>query len=115
MGYIQHNSPFKKSDCGYGSPAKEKGDAPSRKKSKGYYNEAKPTGTGTAAGGGMSEKGVKKYRKDNPGSKLKTAVTKPPSELKPGGKAAKRRKAFCARSKSWTSDRGKAARRRWNC
>ena len=104
MAYIQYNSPFKK-----------KGDAPSRKKSKGYYNEAKPTGTGTAAGGGMSEKGVKKYRADNPGSKLKTAVTKDPSKLDPNGKAAKRRKAFCARSRSWTSERGRAARRRWNC
>ena len=30
-------------------------------------------------------------------------------------KAAKRRKAFCARSRSWTSARGKAARRRWKC
>ena len=94
---------------------KSKPPAPSKKKSLGYYNEAKPTGTGAAAGGGMSQKGVSKYRKDNPGSKLKTAVTTPPSELKPGSKAAKRRKSFCARSKSWTSERGRAARRRWNC
>jgi len=89
--------------------------APSKKKSLGYYNEAKPTGTGAAAGGGMSRKGVAKYRADNPGSKLKTAVTTPPSKLKPGSRAAKRRKSFCARSKSWTSERGRAARRRWNC
>ena len=94
---------------------KAKPPAPSKKKSLGYYNEAKPTGTGAAAGGGMSEKGTAKYRRDNPGSKLKTAVTTPPSELKPGSKAAKRRKSFCARSKSWTSERGRAARRRWNC
>ena len=94
---------------------KSKPPAPSKKKSLGYYNEAKPTGTGAAAGGGMSQKGVSKYRRDNPGSKLKTAVTTPPSELKPGSKAAKRRKSFCARSKSWTSERGRAARRRWNC
>ena len=94
---------------------KAKPPAPSKKKSLGYYNEAKPTGTGAAAGGGMSRKGVSKYRKDNPGSKLKTAVTTPPSKLKPGSKAAKRRKSFCARSKSWTSERGRAARRRWNC
>ena len=46
---------------------------------------------------------------------MKTAVTTPPSKLKPGSKAAKRRKSFCARSKSWTGPRGKAARRRWNC
>ena len=63
----------------------------------------------------MTKAGVAKYRRDNPGSKLKTAVTKKPSELKPGSKDAKRRKSFCARSKSWTSERGKAARRRWNC
>ena len=46
-------------------------------------------GTGAAAGGGMTSKGVAKYRKDNPGSKLKTAVTTPPSKLKKGSKAAK--------------------------
>jgi len=63
-------------------------------------------------GAGMTSKGVKQYRKENPGSKLKTAVT---GDVKPGSKAAKRRKSFCARSKSWTSERGKAARRRWKC
>ena len=71
--------------------------------------------TGAKAGGGMTEKGVREYRRNNPGSKLKTAVTTPPSKLKPGSKAAKRRKSFCARSKGWTGERGKAARRRWNC
>ena len=105
MAYSQSSSPFLK-----------KGDAPSRKKSLGYYAEVKKNGgTGSKAGGGMTEKGVKKYRKDNPGSKLSTAVTTPPSELKKGIKAWKRRKSFCARSKSWTSERGKAARRKWNC
>jgi len=84
-------------------------NAPSRKKSLGYYAKVKK------AGGGMTAKGVAKYRKDNPGSKLKTAVTTPPSKLKKGSKAWKRRKSFCARSKSWTSERGKAARRKWNC
>lgn len=68
-----------------------------------------------AQGAGMTKKGVAAYRRRNPGSKLKTAVTTPPSKLKPGSKAANRRKAFCSRSRSWTSDRGKAARRRWNC
>ena len=66
-------------------------------------------------GAGMTETGVKQYRKENPGSKLKTAVTAKPSTLKPGSKAAGRRKSFCARSRSWTGERGKAARRRWNC
>ena len=71
--------------------------------------------TGGAAGGGMTQKGVNEYKRKNPGSKLKTAVTKKPSELKPGSKDAKRRKSFCARSKGWTGERGRAARRRWNC
>ena len=69
----------------------------------------------TKSGAGMTKKGVAAYRRKNPGSKLKTAVTTPPSKLKPGSKAAKRRKAFCSRSRSWSSERGKAARRRWNC
>ena len=63
-------------------------------------------------GAGMTKKGVENYRKKNPGSKLKTAVT---GKVKPGSKAAKRRKSFCARSKGWTSERGRAARRRWKC
>jgi len=66
-------------------------------------------------GAGMTAQGVAKYRRRNPGSKLKTAVTTPPSKLKPGSKAANRRKSFCARSRGWTGERGKAARRRWNC
>jgi len=63
-------------------------------------------------GAGMTAKGVAKYRRDNPGSKLKTAVT---GKVKPGSKDAKRRKSFCARSRGWTGERGKAARRRWKC
>ena len=47
--------------------------------------------------GGLNEKGVSSYREENPGSKLQTAVTTEPSKLKPGSKAAKRRKSFCAR------------------
>ena len=46
---------------------------------------------------GMSKKAVKAYRRENPGSKLQTAVTTKPSKLKTGSKAAKRRKSFCAR------------------
>ena len=63
-------------------------------------------------GAGLTKKGVAKYRKANPGSKLKTAVT---GKVKPGSKAAGRRKSFCARSKGWTGERGKAARKRWRC
>jgi hypothetical protein len=67
------------------------------------------------SGAGMTKKGVDAYKRRNPGSKLKTAVTTPPSKLKKGSKDAGRRKAFCARSSSWDGERGKAARRRWNC
>ena len=69
----------------------------------------------TESGAGMTSQGVAKYRRRNPGSKLKTAVTTPPSKLKAGSKAAGRRKSFCARSRGWNGERGKAARRRWNC
>ena len=95
---------------------RRKPPTPSKKKSLGYYAKVnKKGGRGKKAGGGMTRKGVAKYRRDNPGSKLKTAVTTPPSKLKRGSKAAKRRKSFCARSRSWTSERGRAARRKWNC
>jgi len=63
-------------------------------------------------GAGMTQKGVAAYRRRNPGSKLQTAVT---GKVKGGSKAAGRRKGFCARSKSWTGERGKAARSRWKC
>ena len=66
----------------------------------------------TDKGAGMTSKGVKAYRAKNPGSKLQTAVT---GKVKRGSKAAGRRKSFCARSKGWTGERGKAARRRWKC
>ena len=73
---------------------------------------------------GMSSKAVKAYRRENPGSKLKTAVTTKPSKLKKGSKDAKRRKSFCARmsgSKGPMKDEhGKPtpkakALHRWNC
>jgi hypothetical protein len=62
----------------------------------------------TEDGAGLTRKGAK-------AAGVKTAVTTPPSKLDPDGKAAGRRKSFCARSRSWTGERGKAARRRWNC
>jgi len=64
-------------------------------------------------GAGMTAAGRAKYKKENPGSTLSAPVTK--KNVKPGSKDAKRRKSFCARSKSWTSERGKAARKRWRC
>jgi len=65
-------------------------------------------------GAGLTQKGVDAVNRKT-GGNLKTAVTTPPSKLKPGSKAAGRRKSFCARSKSWKGERGLAARRRWNC
>jgi hypothetical protein len=67
----------------------------------------------TEEGAGMTPKGVKAYRKANPDSKLKTAVTK--CDVEVGTKAYKRQKAFCSRSKSWNGERGRAARKRWCC
>tara|TARA_R110000796_G_scaffold39116_1_gene97867 strand:+ start:1261 stop:1650 length:390 start_codon:yes stop_codon:yes gene_type:complete len=129
MAYTQKNNPFPVTSCGRrrtfqttGNPIRVFDDSPMRKADprrtigRGKnFNKANKTGTGAAAGGGMTQKGVNEYKRNNPGSKLKTAVTTKPSKLKPGSKAAKRRKSFCARSKSWTSERGRAARRRWNC
>ena len=75
----------------------------------------------TKQGAGMTAKGVRKYRKQNPGSKLQTAVT----EKKPTGKRAARRKSFCAGSAGQMKKFPKAAknpnsrlrqaRRRWRC
>ena len=76
----------------------------------------------TKQGAGLSAKGVAKYRRQNPGSKLKTAVT---GKVKPGSKAAKRRKSYCARSAGQMKKFPKAAknpnsrlrqaRKRWKC
>lgn len=73
---------------------------------------------------GLSQKAVNAYRRANPGSKLKTAVTTKPSKLKAGSKDAKRRKSFCARMSGnkgpMKKPNGKPtpkalALRRWNC
>lgn len=74
--------------------------------------------------GGLNAKGVASYRRENPGSKLQTAVTTKPSKLKPGSKAAKRRKSFCARMSgvkgpakkpNGEPTRKTLALRKWNC
>ena len=74
-----------------------------------------------------NKKGIASYRAANPGSKLSMAVTTKPSKLKPGSKAANRRKSFCARMKGMKSKltSAKTARdpnsrinkslRKWNC
>ena len=82
---------------------------------------------GKSKSGGLNAKGVASYRKANPGSKLKTAVTTKPSKLKSGSKAAKRRKSFCARMSGMKKSRTSAktandpnstinkSLRKWNC
>ena len=92
MAYIQKCNPFKKL----------------RKTTKGKGRHF----LGVKEGAGMTEAGRRAYRAENPGSTLSAPVT---GDVKPGSKAAKRRKSFCARSKGWTGERGKAARRRWRC
>ena len=76
---------------------------------------------------GLSQKAVDAYRRENPGSKLKTAVTTKPSKLKKGSKSAKRRLSFCRRMKGMKKrltsaktardpdSRINKALRRWNC
>ena len=99
---------------------------PKKKKIKGKGMEGMSIKSGdkrpTKSGAGMTAKGVAKYRKNNPGSKLKTAVT---GNVKKGSKDAKRRKSFCARSAGQMKKFPKAAkdpnsrlrqaRRRWKC
>lgn len=82
---------------------------------------------GQSETGGLNRKGIESYRRENPGSKLSMAVTTKPSKLKPGSKAANRRKSFCARmsgmKKRLTSaetardpdSRINKALRKWNC
>jgi len=74
--------------------------------------------------GGLNRAGIASYRAQNPGSKLSMAVTTKPSRLKPGSKAAKRRKSFCARMGGMPGPmkkpNGKPTRKalalkKWNC
>ena len=98
MAYVQKSNPFAITSCGRRRP--ERVDSI-------YKADDSPI-----------EKRLRKTTKgkgrnfNNPGSKLKTAVT---GKVKRGSKAAKRRKSFCARSKGWKGERGLAARRRWKC
>jgi hypothetical protein len=79
-----------------------------------------------SSAGGLTQKGVDAYNAKT-GGHLQTAVTTKPSKLKPGSKAANRRKSFCARmggmKKRLTSaktahdpdSRINKALRKWNC
>lgn len=79
---------------------------------------------GKSKTGGLNAKGVASYRRENPGSKLQTAVTTPPSKLKPGSRDAARRKSFCARMSgvegpmkkpNGEPTRKALALKKWNC
>lgn len=90
----------------------EKGGMPARNK-KNFRS--------TKSGAGMTQAGVKAYRRMNPGSKLSTAVT----EDNPGPKRSARRKSYCARSAGQMKmfpkaaknpkSRLRLARKKWNC
>jgi hypothetical protein len=89
-----------------------------------YETAAWRRSAGKSKKGGLNAKGVASYRRENPGSKLQMAVTTKPSKLKPGSKAAKRRKSFCARMGGvkgpMKKPNGKPTRkalalRKWNC
>lgn len=76
---------------------------------------------GKSPTGGLNKKGVASYRRENPGSKLKMAVT---GKVKPGSEAAKRRKSFCARMGGMPGpmkdEKGRPTRkalalRKWKC
>jgi len=115
MSYVQTKNPFPVTSCGRRRPERvsdmnspiKAGNEP-RKTTKGKGRNFRTT----EEGAGMTSKGVASYKAKNPGSKLQTAVT---GDVKAGSKAAGRRKSFCARSRGWTGERGKAARSRWKC
>jgi hypothetical protein len=97
------------------------------KKGGGVKSPAWTRKEGKSESGGLNQKGVDSYKKANPGSKLKTAVTTKPSKLKKGSKAANRRKSFCARMKGMKAkntssktandpdSRINKSLRKWNC
>ena len=99
----------------------EKQDQPAQMKKGGMPPRNKKNFRSTKSGAGMTQAGVEAYRRKNPGSKLKTAVT----EDKPGPKRAARRRSYCARSAGQMkmfpkaakdpNSRLRQARRRWKC
>ena len=125
----------KKKEIPYSAPSKPSDSSKVRKKFKTMKRLEKARGGDvmpkrnkknfrpTKSGAGMTRAGVMAYRRKNPGSKLKTAVT---GKVKPGSKAANRRKSYCARSlgqlkrssaktRNDPNSRIRQARRRWKC
>ena len=119
MAYVQKNNPFPVTSCGRRRTFTQGGEPGDDRSKKSPFEQSNKRTKGEGRhfrkpeeGAGMTSAGVASYKAQNPGSKLKTAVT---GKVKAGSKAAGRRKSFCARSKSWDGERGKAARARWKC
>ena len=86
-GYVQEDNPFPVTSCGRRRNNSEpifEMDSPleKRRRKRKKSNEPRKTTKGKGRnfrtvkeGAGMTSKGVKEYRRKNPGSKLKTAVT----------------------------------------
>ena len=131
MAYIQKNNPFPITSCGrrrsfmnnnvrrqVNSPGKDRTEESPFKKTPAWQRKEGKNPTG-----GLNKKGREAYKRDNPGSTLSAPVTKDPSKLKKGSKAAKRRKSFCARMsgmpgpmmKNGKPTRKKLALDKWNC
>ena len=113
MSYVQKNNPFSVTSCGRRRTfMQENNESALRRLRKTTVGEGRHFRS-TDEGAGMTDAGVKAYKKENPGSNLKTAVTN--CDTKVGTKPYKRQKAFCSRSRSWKGKRGKSARKRWCC
>ena len=74
--------------------------------------------------GGLNAAGRKSYERENPGSDLKAPVSREQAAKSKGGKAAKRRKSFCARMSGMPGpmkdEKGRPTRkalslRKWDC
>jgi hypothetical protein len=93
--------------------AKSKAQAHGKSKKKGAMDGMTVKGghkLSVKEGAGLTAKGRESINRRT-GSNLKA----PAPNGKPGTKAGARKKSFCARSRGWTGERGKAARKRWNC
>ena len=121
-GILQVAGKLKKASKAHASQA-EKLEKIAKMKKGGMPARNKKNFRSTKSGAGMTKAGVAAYRRMNPGSKLQTAVT---GKVKPGSKAAKRRKSYCARSlgqlkrasaktRNDPNSRIRQARRRWKC
>ena len=121
-GILQVAGKLKKASKAHASQA-EKLEKIAKMKKGGMPARNKKNFRPTKSGAGMTKAGVAAYRRMNPGSKLQTAVT---GKVKPGSKAAKRRKSYCARSlgqlkrasaktRNDPNSRIRQARRRWKC